>query len=59
MLGCFVIMCRIGLCWKFCFDRFVRAIFLRFRDTNDNGWLWFRFCSCDAVGVVIKLFCES
>ena len=39
--------------------RSVSAIFLKFRGTNDKGWLWFRFCSCGAVGVVFVLFCES
>ena len=41
--------------------RSIRAMFLKFRGTNDKGWLWFRFCSCGAVGVVcvvIVLFCE-
>ena len=37
----------------------VRAIFRKFRGTNDKGWLWFRFCSCGAVGVLFVLFCES
>ena len=34
-------------------------MFLKFRGTNDKGWLWFRFCSCGAVGVLVVLFCES
>ena len=37
-------------------------MFLKFRGTNDKGWLWFRFCNCGAVGVVcvvIVLFCET
>ena len=38
--------------------RSVKAIFLKFCATNDKGWLWFRFCSCRAVGVVFVLFCE-
>ena len=37
----------------------VRAMFLKFRSTNDKGWLWFRLCNCGAVGVVVVLFCES
>ena len=39
--------------------RTVRAILLKFYDTSDKGWLWFTFCSCGAVGVVLVLFCES
>ena len=27
------------------------AIFLNFRSTNDEKWLWFKFCNCGAVGV--------
>ena len=38
--------------------RSVRAIFPKFRGTNHKGWLWFRFCSCGAVGVVFVMFCE-
>ena len=39
--------------------RSVRAIFLKFSGTNDKGWLWFRLCTCGALGVVFVLFCES
>ena len=39
--------------------RSVRAIFRKFRGTNDKGLLWFRFCSCGAVGVVFLLFRDS
>ena len=39
--------------------RSVKAIFLKFRGTNDKGWLWFRFCSFGAVGVVFLLLCDS
>ena len=52
LLCYYVIMSGIRLCGQFDLDRFVRAIILRFRDTNDNGWLRFRLCSCGAVGVV-------
>ena len=38
--------------------RSVRAIILKFCGTYDKGWLWFRFCSCGAVGVVFVLFCD-
>ena len=34
-------------------------MFLKFRGTNDKGWLWFRLCNCGALGVVFVLFCES
>ena len=34
-------------------------MFLKFRDTNDKGWLCFRLCNCGAAGVVLILFCES
>ena len=37
----------------------VRAIFLKFRGTNDKRWLWFRFCYCGAVGVVFVSFRDS
>ena len=37
----------------------VRAMFLKFRGTNDKGWLWFGLCNCGAVGVVFVLLCES
>ena len=36
-----------------------RAIFLKFRCTNDKGWLWLRFCNCGAVGVVFVSFRDS
>ena len=39
--------------------RSVRAMFLKFRSTNDKGWLYFRLCNCGAVGVVFVLFYES
>ena len=39
--------------------RSVRAVFLKFSGTNDKGWLWFRLCTCGALGVVFVLFCES
>ena len=36
-----------------------RAIFLKFRGTNDRGLLWLRFCNCGAVGVILLLFRDS
>ena len=36
-----------------------RAIFLKFRGTNDKEWLWLRFCNCVAVGVVFVSFRDS
>ena len=39
--------------------RSVRAIFLKFRGTNDRGWLWFRFCNFGAVGVLFLSFRDS
>ena len=33
-----------------------RAKFLKFRGTNDKGWLWLKFCTCVAVGVVFVSF---
>ena len=36
--------------------RSVRAIFLKFRSSNNGGWLWFRFCICGSVGVVFVSF---
>ena len=39
--------------------RYVRAMFLKFRSTNDKVWLYFRLCNCGAVGVVFVLFYES
>ena len=37
----------------------VRAMFLKFRGSNDKGWLWFRLRNCGTLGVVFVLFCES
>ena len=39
--------------------RLVRAMFAKFRGTNDKGWLCLRLCICGAVSVVFVLFCES
>ena len=39
--------------------RSVGAIFLKFRGTNDRGWLWFKFCNCGSVGVVFVSFRDS
>ena len=45
ILGCWVIICWIGLCGLFDLEvmRSDRAIFLKFRGTRDKGWLWLRF----------------
>ena len=34
-------------------------MFLKFRGTNDKGWLWLRIWNCGAVGVVFGMSCES
>ena len=39
--------------------RSLRAIFLKFRGTNDKGWLCFRFLNCCAVGIEFVLFRDS
>ena len=39
--------------------RSVRAIFLKFRGTNDREWLCFSFCNCVAVGVVFVSLDDS
>ena len=57
MLGCWVIMCWIGLCGYLDLEVMSsdRAKFRTFRGTNDKGWLWLRFCACGAVGVVFVI----
>ena len=50
-----------GLCIVFGlkFGGFVIARFLKFRETNDNGWIWGRFGKYGARGKVFVLFCDS
>ena len=38
---------------------FTSAKILKFRGTSDSGWLRFKLGSCDAVGNVFVLFCDS
>ena len=39
--------------------RSVRAIFQKFRGSNNRGWLWFSLCNCGGVGVVFVSFRDS
>ena len=61
LLGFWVIICQTGLCGEFDLEvmRSDRAIFRKFRGTNDKWWLWLRLCNCGAVGVVFVPFRDS